>query len=480
MGVGTFLKQNFVHLFLNIVLVPILAALTYISVLSPGMMAILVVSANILPKYEDLMQRWQSAENRDQLRERTAEFNHVLKSFEAKFTDDFLELKELGSENLINYAESAIAREEKIYLPLLYIHLREQTDFTLKNHELTSLTQKLQMVLQRFSLVQPKETDVRIAWGAYQLLCGESEPYNLTPPDDEFMETDCFEVRFVHEYLRKQHIISRLTSQHKEEAEYRNTLAQLYDAGKLSKFGIQQALIELEEELNYVLTDKTHYFILINEIQNETEIIDDIKDAVLDEGDDVYTGSMMLNAGMTSLTLCVCSNSWETDEFYNKFVREPFEKHQADGVLSIHRAKFEGGSIFKQRYEKSEPSGNILRGIESRGLLTTGEVAATLSLQEKLIESYLSTDELLSVLPLNLFLPDLPSEKKERLIENNEEIKERFSIDQLTDWANPNYTAEEIGRYLHREYFPDDPKHLWIKNTEKIIEEAKQVDAALT
>lgn len=480
MGVATFLKQNYIFLLLNIVLVPLLAGLTYLTILSPAQLAILVVLANVLPKYENIIRRWRSAENRDQLSKRTAEFNQVLASFEERFVDDFLELRELGSENLINYAESAITTEENIYLPLLYIYLREDSDFELKNNERTSLTQKLRMSLRRFSLVHPNETDLRIAWGAYQLLCGESEPFALASDDDAFMEADCFEEKFVHEYLHKEQIISRLTSRHEEEAEYRTTLAQLYDAGELNKFGIQQALIELEEELNFVLTDKTHYFILINEIQNETEIVDDIKEAIIAEGDDVYTGSLMLNAGMISLTLCVCDESWETEEFYEKFVKGPFEKHYADGVLSIHRAKFEGGSIFRQRYETSEPSEQILRGIESRGLLTTGEVAAALNLREKLIESYLSTDELLSVLPLNLFLPELPSEKKEKLIESNEEIKGEFDIAQLTDWAHSNYTAEEIGRFLHREFFPEDSEEVWIENTERIIEKAKQVDAALT
>lgn len=480
MGFDTFVKQNYVYLGLNVLLVPVLATLTYLRVLPVWLLAVSVVLVNILPKYEDLAQRWQDSENRDLLRERTAEFNEVLESFEEKFVDDFFELKELGSENLINYAESiGIEKDQKIYLPLLYIYLQEESDFSLENHELTSLEQKLQDRLRRFSLVSPSDTDVNLAWGAYQLLCDQAEPYDFDPEDESFMETDCFSQNFIHEYLHKQSIISQLTSQHEEEAEYRNTLAQLYDSGKLSKFGIQQALVEIEEELNYVLTDKTHYFILINDSMKDTELIDDIKDGVLAEGEDVYKGSIMFDGGMSSLTLCICDESWETEEFYNKFVKDSFENHQADGVLSIHRAKFEGGSIFKQRYVDSEPSQRILKGIETRGLLTTGEIAATLNLREKLIESYLSTDELLSVLPLNLFLPDLPSEKKETLMENNEKIKAKYDINQLTDWAYPSYTAEEIGQFLHQHYFQDDSEEEWIENTEQIIEKAKQIDAAL-
>ena len=480
MGVTTFLRRNHSFLFLNVLIVPILAALTYFSILSPGMLAVSVVLVNTLPKVEELKRRWETSEHRDKVKERTQWFNQELESFEALFQDDILETEEYGTENLVNYAESAIDSTEQIYLPLLYIYLSEKSNFELENHERTTLQKKLQTSLKGVSLVHPTEDDIRLAWGAHQLLCEASEPYTIDPPDKEFMETDCFEERFVHGFLHKEQVISELTSRHEELADYRHTLSQLYDSGKLSKFGIQQALLELEEELSYVLTDKTHYFILINEIMNDTEIIDDIEEAVVSEGDDVYTGSLMLNGGMTSMVLCVCDVSWETEEFYEQFVKEPFESYHADGVLSVHRAKFEGGSIFKQRYEETEPSGNILRGIESRNLLTTGEVAATMNLKEKLIESYLSTDELLSVLPLNLFLPDLPSEKKERLIENNEEIKQKFGIQQLTDWANPNYPAEEIGRHLHQQYFPQDTEEKWIENTEKIVSEAKNVSKALS
>lgn len=480
MGITTFLRMNQAFLFINILIVPILAALTYLSILSPGLLAASVVLVNILPKVEDLKRRWETSEHRDEVKKRTEKFNQELRTFEERFQDDILETGKYGTENLINYTESVIDAEEKTYLPLLYIYLIEESDFELENHEITTLQKNLQTTLNGFSLIHPTDEDVRLAWGAFQLLCDGDEPYDLNPPNEEFLETDCFQKKFVHGYIHKEQVISKLTSQHEELSEYRNTLSQLYDSGKLSKFGIQQALIELEEELSYVLTDKTHYFVLMNELQQDTEIKDDIIESVESDGNDVYTGSLNLSGGMYSLLLCVCEESWGTSEFYERFLKEPYERYPDDGFLTVHRAKFEGESVFRKRYENTDPSPNVLRGIQSKNLLTTGEKAATVNLREKLIESHLSTDELLSVLPLNLFLPDLPSDKKEILVENNEEIKRKFDIDQLTDWAYPNSNPEEIGGYLNREYFPEDSEDEWIENAEKIIDEAKSVEEALS
>lgn len=311
MGISTFIKRNDTFLFFNILLVPLLAALIYWSILSPGLLALLVVLVNVLPKVEDIRRRWKTAEHRDQVKERTAEFNQELKSFEGRFRDDFILTDDYGTENLINYAESVVGANERAYLTLLYIYLIEESDFDLENHERTTLQNKLQTSLNRFSLVHPTDDDIRLAWGAFQLLCDGSEPYNLNPPDQEFLETDCFQEKFVHGYIHKEQVISKLTSQSEELSEYRNTLSQLYDSGELSKFGIQQALIELEAELSYVLTDKTHYFVLMNELQRDTEIKEDIIESIESEGDEVYTGSLNLSGGMYSLLLCVCDESWE-------------------------------------------------------------------------------------------------------------------------------------------------------------------------
>ena len=95
-----------------------------------------------------------------------------------------------------------------------------------------------------------------------------------------------------------------------------------------------------------------------------------------------------------------------------------------------------------------------------------------MNLKEKLIETYLSTNELLSVLPLNLFLPHLNIEKKNIL---NEEIKKKFGISKLTDWANPSYTEKEIAEFIRNNYFPSDSLDEWIKNVNEIIMKSKNV-----
>jgi hypothetical protein len=218
----------------------------------------------------------------------------------------------------------------------------------------------------------------------------------------------------------------------------------------------------------------------MNEIQKETEIKDDIEEAVSADERPLYAGSLNVGGAMYSLLLCVSDDDLSTEQFYDRYVRDAYERTNRDGWLSIHRAKFEGNPVFEKRYAQSKPNASVKRGMSSRNILTTGEQAFTVNLREEFIEASLTTDELLSVLPLNLFLPDLESEKKEILMENNEDIKEQFEIRHLTDWANSNYTIEEIGKYLQQEYFPEDDPEFWNQNAEKIVEEASDVQDALS
>ena len=118
--------------------------------------------------------------------------------------------------------------------------------------------------------------------------------------------------------------------------------------------------------------------------------------------------------------------------------------------------------------------------MQNTSIFVTGEQTSIVSLQEELIESHLTTDELLSVLPLNLFLPDLPSEKKKTLVEHNEEIKEKFEVSNLTDWAFTNYTPEEIGSYLQQNYFPNDSETEWIENAKMIVEKSENISESLS
>lgn len=481
MTVKTFLHENVLFVTIHFTLIPLLAVLTYFSYLPPLALAIGVIALNVLPHYDGLQQRWKTAKHRSRIQKRTANLNAELAAYDEYFQHDLFVLSDYAGDNLVEYIEDSLSPNQRNHLVPLLIYLLEECEFAFENHERTTLKETLRNELHGFSLVDPSTENLQQAWIVYQLLCThETSSLTMSLPDAEFIQSECFRERFVRPYLQKEKVIAELTSKQKELAEYRMTLSKLYEDGKLNKFGLQQVLADIEVDSAMVLTDQTYFFILINELQHDSSIKEDITDAVEMDGHIIYKGLLGVSGGMYSLLLVVCDEQLSSPEFYAEYIEAAYSVVESDGWLSIHRAKFEGERVFKKKYRTKEPSVNARKGMKTTNVFISGEQSSTVGLQEELIESYLTTDELLSVLPLNLYLPDLPSEKKERLIQNNESIKERFGISHLTDWAHSNHTPEEIGRYLQEAYFPEDSADEWIQHAEQIVIQAGEVSEALS
>lgn len=483
MKILKFIDRNWKYVAIYIVVVPIFALLTYIEAIPPIVLPFLILIVPILGEFDRIKNKWEAFEKRNKIEKRTNEFNKVWFKFEKLFEEDFLEIKDVGEkENLIEYAKTVIPPEKDVYLKIFYFYLKEMAPFDLNNFEKTILGNEITFAVQDFSLRDPTESNLKFAWGIYRILCSDIErKIDLNNFGTvEFLGDECFKKKFISKYVKKEEIISKLTSERKKLEDYRRTLSRLLESGKLDKYGIHKVIEGVNEEIEKVLADRTHYFILINELQHNSDIKKRISDSLSRDGQLVYSGSLSLGNSRYSLLLGVSEDDLKTKEFYERYIKESYESIDTEGWLSVHKAKFEGESIFKKRYIAKDPSKGALSAISFKNVLTTGEKAIKISLKEKLIETYLTTDELLSVLPLNLFLPDLDSRKKNILIENNENIKSRFGISKLTDWAYTPHTTKEIAEFLRDKYFPSDSIDLWEENVNKIVKEAKKIKDAIT
>jgi len=318
-------------------------------------------------------------------------------------------------------------------------------------------------------------------WGAYNIYCKNSNDFSLDNVDDDsFLDDECFIRNFKREYFKKYQFIDEITTKKENLEDYKNTLVKLYENGSLNKYGIHKIVSEIEdEEIEQVIQDKYYYFIVINKIHTNTDFKKRIKAEIRNSGDKVYDGSLFLGEGRFSLLVAVTKNDYNTKKFYDKFVKNIFTNIDKRGIVSVHKCMFFGEKIQKKKKFKPPLHPYFRKAISARDIFNTGSKTVKISFKERLIETYLSMDELLTVLPLNIFLPKLKSEKKEILIENNQEIKEEFNINKLTDWSNPNHTKEEIAEFLVSNYFLDDSLDKWKENVEKIINEAKEVSKAL-
>jgi len=478
------LKFIYWYLTVNIIFLPILYVILYLKAL-PDFVLILIASLAIplLTQIKNIKNEFNDYKHKLEIEKRGKKFDLILKNFEKLFNENFLEFRGIEyPENMIDYAKAVVT--EKVYLDILFIYLREKNYFELNNFEKTQLSFEIANISRNINLQDLSGGDLQFLWGVYRILCNSERSITIdldNIPDKTFLETDCFETKFINKYLQKEALISKLTSKSETLNDYRKTLSRLIELGKLDKYGIHQIITGQTDKIERTLTDKTYYFVLINELQKGNDFKDKIKNQLLKGEHIVYAadGWLGIDGGMFSLLLAITKDDCPTKEFYDKYVKNAYKDVDTEGWLSIHKAKFLGDTIFKKRYISRKPSEKALRAIKVKNVFTTGKKSMKLVFRDNLIETYLTTNELLSVLPLNLLLPDLCTEKKDILIENNEEIKSKFGISRLTDWAYPPYSKKEIAQFLRDNYFPTDSIEYWVNNVDIIIREAKDINKAL-
>lgn len=479
MAVGKFIWRNKLWILIYLIAIPALSLLTRLDQVPSQYLLASIPLLAILGQYDTVKGKVENFNKNRRIERRQKKFDKTLRKFESRFEDSFLNFEEAEpSENMIDYCDDVFAEEHKQYLHIFYVYLAEEADFGLNHFERNSLDDSIISFCRSFDLRNPKDETIQTAWGIYSVLCSTSTEISLDDASAEVLDNNCLDERFIRKYVEKERLISELTSERQEIRDYKQTLSKLYRNGELNEFGVKQILSGFENEIKTTRTDKTHFLILMNQLQHDSEIQSKIEDSVKDDGGSTYSIHLRISNSYYSSFLAVVDGDEDISEFYETHVEPYYEETEADGWLSVHKAKFEG-SILERRYNETQPSDNAKQAIARTNIFAEGQEVVKLNLEDKLIESYLSTDELLTVLPLNLFLPDLSSEKRETLIQHNEDIKEEFNISKLTEWANPNYPESEIAEYLQSTYFQEDSQEEWEGNVHMIVQRANEINQAL-
>lgn len=118
----------------------------------------------------------------------------------------------------------------------------------------------------------------------------------------------------------------------------------------------------------------------------------------------------------------------------------------------------------------------LKEGFESIAAYKTGVSINITELYMESLKDEINVDEILSNIPFNIFVPDIPESRKNFLISNYENIKNRFNINRLADWANinendlRNYLIElDINRNKKTRLYKDDN---WEMVAKSIVEQA--------
>ncbi|MFI5218806.1 MAG: hypothetical protein ACHQNT_04895, partial [Bacteroidia bacterium] len=157
------------------------------------------------------------------------------------------------------------------------------------------------------------------------------------------------------------------------------------------------------------------------------------------------------------------------------------EKEKSNGFISI--IPIEGTEIYSFPENADEIKSESMRsGFESISAIKTGR---SLNLADIYVESMheeIQIENLLSIIPFNIFVPGLPKNTKSFLIENYENLKQHFNIEKLSDWADINisdlatfFVAADVARTDEKTGLQKKRKRNdegWTKVAQEIISQA--------
>ncbi len=246
--------------------------------------------------------------------------------------------------------------------------------------------------------------------------------------------------KFISRYCKSQFLSYKLKLDQEETEELRRTLAILYTQGKLSTKLLGKDLFaqinnRLEKEMG-----KSKIFLLIANKYQKIEEIDKFLNKIPNlRFGKIYPNRLPDNLKFLHMRILYPPKKYE---FAEKFLqRKIIPKIDSDKIGEGHISiiPIEGKEIisFPDKIEKItnenvRKSYNVLKSIKTGNTFNlTNLILDNLEFNEEK-----DIKDLLSIIPFNIFLPNLEENIKNFIISNYEEIKEEFKIKELIDWAN--------------------------------------------
>ncbi|AUV82221.1 hypothetical protein C2R22_11665 [Salinigranum rubrum] len=146
--------------------------------------------------------------------------------------------------------------------------------------------------------------------------------------------------------------------------------------------------------------------------------------------------------------------------------------HARDGFIAVMPLELADMTI----YPEIEDVDSYLSGTyEALSFLKTGTSEDLSEVISDRVISEIGVSELLSTLPFNVIEPNMNEREKELVIDNYDEIKDRFNIDELFDWADVD--PEQLGKVL-TEMDSGENGARWRELSESIVEKTQEYSKA--
>ncbi|GGK20595.1 hypothetical protein GCM10007962_13400 [Yeosuana aromativorans] len=241
-------------------------------------------------------------------------------------------------------------------------------------------------------------------------------------------------------YNKTYNLSFKLKLEKEQSEEFRRTLSILIKDGKLNVQQLEKSLKErVKSELQKRAVKSKAFLVLSQKFQNIPEVR-----RALDRFPHVrysYPKPSRLpeNIEYVSTRIIYPSSALQDAEDFLKNEIEPFIPTDKINEGFIAVLPIEGTELFTIPENADDIVKSHLKdGFESVAAYKTGISIDMTELYMESLKDEINVDEVLSNIPINIFVPNLSESRKNFLIDNYDALKNKFNISRLADWANIN------------------------------------------
>ncbi len=350
-----------------------------------------------------------------------------------------------------------------LYILALSNEIDNEQDLSVQSLHRSNIT----AALQNFDIMAMDEKTINL-----MKEYGRIRNINSTDYKDMFKE-------FSRKYSTIQIYVAQIFIDNKQAEEFRKTLSNLLSTGKLNLPLVNK---KLKKKLDEILREHQipgGFIVIMNRYQRLDSVAKSLDKFPQIKIGKIYPQNFPAETKFLHMRIIYPKNQYSSPaEFMEKEILNKVpENEKSNGFVAVLPLEITGISTYPKSEKDIEK--DIMRtAFQAINYLTTG---LNKSIDEILMEytlSNVSMSELLSVIPFNIFVPDLKGNAKEFIIENYNDIQKKFAIKTLFDWANVNpddlsatLVALDTGGVL--------PKSEWSTISQQICTEAKKHVAAI-
>lgn len=329
---------------------------------------------------------------------------------------------------------------------LIFIFCRE-IEVTSDSIQIAKFKSKIGALLSSYDFVSPGSREVRLL-SVYKKLrpaitsAENVNVSNLFQDEDSVEEYRSVVIEFLQKYGRTEDIGMVLLNELQQAREFKNTLAELVARGKINTKTInRQAVRQINDRLEERGIATTKFIVFSRRFQYNDQLEESIEKfphikmgrKYPSEGFPEEFGTMRMYIVYPEERFISASEFYESE--IEPYLSEDILLEYDDAFAAVMPLEITDFKMYPSRGEASETE-LVSGSLDSLEYLITGSSEDLNTVITEVLMNEIEISDILSIIPFNVFVPELSRREKEIIINNYDHLKSKFGINSLFDWAD--------------------------------------------